>query len=446
MKFFEYLKNRAAGKEIITNSTGNSQGLKLSFGQFTRSGGLTQVGEVPDIPIRKVRDLVKNDSIVKGAIKKTVAKALQNGYHLRGRNERSGEKKLRNLINNGWNYDEHLEQVVTNLALYQNCFVEVLDEDTINLLETTYTQPMTDEFGNVVGYKQTVKSSTQRNLGSTDYPKWAVDEVVHYKMNHFDTNEWSDIDIRAAAKWIYIKRAVQEWIHFVFDKNLVRPTVRVGRETSQKALESIKNSLKELMESPKKPIGFKGDATIGVFFSYAEEAESIHELINLCNSEILTTLQVPPGVFGLGGDKTSGRTDPAEQRNQFNDYVKSIRRTVKVYEEQELFPKIGAPATELHFGIVDMTETRQVFENVRTMRQAQFSNDAIKEYLIDNGVFFDTEEVLKSDEEIAEMSNKELGTGNEGIKGNVSADEAESRERQVEDDASRASMEQQREE
>jgi hypothetical protein len=74
------------------------------------------------------------------------------------------------------------------------------------------------------------------------------------------------------------------------------------------------------------------------------------------------------------------------------------------------------------------------------MRQAQFKEEAIKEYLEAQGIHFDVDDVLMSREEIAQMSNDELGTGNEGIKGNVSSDEAPSRERQSEDDVQRGNQ------
>lgn len=443
---FNYLTERFGGREAVGNSTGGSRGLKLDFTNAFKGRGSTMVGERPKFKIRNAKELLLEDGIVTAAVKKTVNKALIGGYQLRGRNGKSGEQKLKNLIGPGkWNYEEHLQEVISHLVIYQNCFVEVLDDDTINVLEIRFTEPVTDEHGNVIGYKQQVKRSDSTSFvfspnKSKGDVQWPRDEVVHYKQNHYDTNSWSHLDLRSVYKWILIKRAVAEWALWAIDNNMLRPVLGVGNETTKTQIKDLKTMLKKMESNPRKPLVMKGDFQVDVFYDFAEQADSVYDLVNMCNAEILSALQVPPGMFGLSGEKTSGRTDPAEQRNQFNDYVRGIQRTLKVYEENELFPKLGARNVELIFGAIDNAEKRKIFENVRTMRQAQFSNEAIQQYLRENGVFFrGVDNVLKTDEEIAAMSNKDLGTGNEGIKGNVSSDEAESRERQVEDDASRGS-------
>jgi hypothetical protein len=134
----------------------------------------------------------------------------------------------------------------------------------------------------------------------------------------------------------------------------------------------------------------------------------------------------------------SGRSDGAEQREYLNTRVFTIHRLLEDDITYDLFQKINYARVEFVFGILDETVRTRVFENALKMRQAQFTEEAILEYLESQGVVFATEKALLSMEDIMKMTNKQLGTGNEGVKGNKSADAAQSRGRQNSEDVSKA--------
>jgi hypothetical protein len=147
-------------------------------------------------------------------------------------------------------------------------------------------------------------------------------------------------------------------------------------------------------------------------------------------------MNTPP--ISVGQPNESGRSDGAEQRGFLYTRVLALQRVVEI-TMPELFDKSGFKRVHLKFGSLDNKVKKEVFETVQVMRNAQFTEKAIQEYLEAQGVFFETEEVLKKPEEL-DLSNKDVGTGNEGMLGNASADAAQSRQRQGADDLSKANQ------
>lgn len=71
-----------------------------------------------------------------------------------------------------------------------------------------------------------------------------------------------------------------------------------------------------------------------------------------------------------------------------------------------------------------------------------FTDEAIQEYLESEGVNFKTKDIFKDPEELAKLNNKDVGTGNEGMLNNKSADAAQSRQRQDNLEISKANKKQ----
>lgn len=422
-------------------SQAKSRGLKEDWAQTFPTKGIPRrpyLGERPDFGIDKARDLYKEDPVVRAAVKKTVNKVLQTGWRLQPQNDKSGIKKLRNKFKDvsasGLDYDKHLEEVAGNLVLYNNAFVEVIeqaDETYVNLLEPEFMEINTKRNGDVNYYFQDVPVK-----GDQDKPTWQPDEVVHYKLSDFSTNAWARLDLEAIYETLLIKDYIRQWIHWFFKTNQMRAHVRVGENASDDDINKILSDLKAMQSKANVPFPTQGDVQVEKFMEFTDrESTGLRDMLDWCDEQLLILLQVPPVMLGKGDE--SGRSTASELRKQFDGYIKGIRRTISRYEYRELYPKLGAPAVKLKWDTVDSAQHKQIFETVRSMRQAQFKPEAIQEYLESQGVFFDTDSVFFSKEELAQMSNKELGTGNESIKGNISTDEAQSRERQVEEDVQR---------
>jgi len=359
--------------------------------------------------------------------------------------EKSGIGKLRQKMNDqseaGLNYEKHLEEVVGNLVLYNNAFVEVIEEggDTyVNLLEPEYMEINTDLNGDVNFYFQDIVSDDSEDTVEGK-PTWNPDEVVHYKLNHYSTNAWSPVDLEAVHETLLIKDFIREWLHWFFKTHQMRPHIKAGENTSDKEMDQLISDIKQMRQKVDAPFPTNDEVQIDKFQEFTtEEAESVRDIMEWCDEQLLILMQVPPIMLGKGDE--SGRSTAAELRKQFNSYIEAIRRTVSRYERREFFPKLGANAVELKWDTIDNSQHKEIFETVRSMRQAQMKPEAIQEYLEMRGMSFETDDVFFSKEELSQMSNDELGTGNESIKGNTSSDTAQSRERQSEDDVQRGNQ------
>jgi len=432
-------------KEPITEA--NSKGAKEDYETAFPSRPQQQspfFGETPDFSIEKARELYKEDPVVRAAVQKTVNKVLTGGYRLEPKNGKSGIKNLRQKINDrsdaGLDFEKHLEEVVGNLVLYNNAFIEVREvggEKYVNLLEPEFMEIRTAVNGDVKFYYQDVDIGDLTDEVDTR-PTWQPEEVVHIKQAHYTTNAWSPVDLEAVYETLLIKDYVRGWIRWFMETHQMRPHVNVDENTSDKDIKNMLDDLENMRHQVDHPFPTQGDTQIEKLQSYASEAESLHDLLTWCDDQLLMLMQVPPVLLGDNNDTSKGIA--TEMRKQFNDYVKSIQRTVSRYEERELFPKLGAPSVALKWGEADATAHKEIMETVRSMRQAQMTSDAIEEYLEMRGMAFETDQVFKTDEQLARMNNKDLGTGNEGIKGNESADTAQSRERQSENDMQRQSQ------
>jgi hypothetical protein len=423
--------------EIVANE--DSQGYKLDyFNNFSqnKSGNRPYFGETLKFDAKKAAKMVQEDPVVRAEVSSIVDAVIGDGYFLKAQNSRSGKQKLDRILKNN-DYEEYLRNIVANLLIYNNALGEVVRPGTedaqLNVLEMTFTQPNTDDNGDVNYWFQNIPRHAQQNTTSDIDPEWGVDEVVHYKLDSFDTNVLSIPNLRALYETVLIKDYIRQWLHWFFKTNQMRPVISVPENTSKDDVKQLLSDLKNMESKVNAPLPVKGEVQVEKLQSYSEEAESVHELLRWCDEQISILMQAPQ--LALGVSDSSGEANAEKVDKYYRKRVKSIRRVIKRKEENETYDKLldGTSNVALHLGGLEVEDLKIVLETVRTMRQAQFKPEAIEEFLERQGMVFETEDVLFSQEEIMQMSNKDLGTGNEGMKGNVSADEAESRERQPED-------------
>lgn len=193
----------------------------------------------------------------------------------------------------------------------------------------------------------------------------------------------------------------------------------------------------------KKPFITQGKSTAKALYSFAEEGKTIQEVLDWCDSQILMLLQVPP--IAVGKADKSGRSNSVEQFSALNTRIKSIQLALSDLFTYDLLPKLGFEKIRFEFASQDLGVTKQILETVQIMKNAMFTDEAITEFLRTQGIVFSTkvlfkdpvEEAMKmaevtmaTDNNKAGLSNKDVGTGNEGSIGNKSADSAPSRQRQ----------------
>lgn len=410
----------ADSKGVIADYVGymssRERSLKSSFGYSAR------------FDPAKVLKIVRNDPVVRAAIITLVDKVVESGWRLEGVDKRSRnrtlESKLREL-----RFDQLIRKIVFNMVMYNNAFVEIRpNAENLNLLETEFTRITAQDNGDIIGYYQEARGDSKSR------PTWEPDEIAHFKLDDFTTNVWSEPNIEAIYETILIKDAIRVWLRWFFETNQLRPVMSVENVSGIKFKEFI-SYVKSAEQHVGKPIVVEGNLTVSKLQSFADEGKTVLEVLQWCDNQIRMLLQVPPLAVGI--TDTSGRSDGAEQRQYLNTRIYNIQRILEDEITFDLFPKMGWGKVNFRFGVLDETVRTRVFETVQMMRNSMFTEEAIIEYLNSQGVVFETDKPLLSQEDIQQMSNKDLGTGNEGMKGNVSTDAAQSRKRQNEGDLSK---------
>lgn len=417
-------------QEAILNA--DSKGLIQDYFLTTTPSTDGVMGRTPRTKPETALKLVRNDPVVRAAVIKLVDKVVESGWRIQpiNGNKKTRVKELETKLKEV-RFDRLLRKLVFNLVMYNNAFVEIRKKGSVlkelNLLEPEFMRIDAEDNGDILGYYQEVGISTA-------YPRWKPEEIVHFKLDDFTSNVWSEFNIEAIYETVLIKDYVRQWLLWFYKTNQLRPVLAV-EETNSTKMKEFLTYLKFAEANIGKPIPVEGKLTVTTLQDPAVVEWGLN-VISWCNTEIQKLLQVPD--IAVGTSDNGGRADGAEQREYLNTRVFNIHRLLEDDITFDLFTKIGFQKNEFIFGILDETVRTRVFENVQLMRQSQFTEDAIQEYMESQGMVFETDKPLMSQEEIMQMSNKELGTGNEGMKGNKSADAAPSRKRQNAQDVSKA--------
>lgn len=418
-------------KDVITNA--DSKGVIQDYYGLapTSVQDYGILGRTPRFDPIKALKVIRNDPVVRAAAITIVDKVIESGWRIENSEKKPAKEQVTKL--NKLLFDRVLRKLVYNLVLYNNGFLEIVKKrgevSDLNVLETSLMRISAEDNGDVIKYYQELGKPRRTN------PEWLPESIVHYKIDDFTSNVWAESNMESLYETVLIKDYVRQWLTWFFGTNQIRPILNIKDANDTKVSEFL-SYLKSTEKNLSKPLVFQGEATVELLQSFANEGRTVLELLNWLDQQILMLMQVPP--IAIGMPETSGRSNSVEQFQAMNTRVFSIQKCLEDFTTHDLFYRIGLDGYDFEFGVLDETTRTKVFENVQLMRQSQFSDEAIVEYLESQGVVFETDKVLKSPEELAAMSNKQLGTGNEGIKGNKSADAAQSRNRQNQQELSKA--------
>jgi hypothetical protein len=426
-------------QDIISNA--NSKGLVIDYSNQTPTSYGVVVGRQPEFNANTALKIIKNDPTVKAALITLVDKTLESGWKLTGKDTRSFTKDANSKLED-LRFNTVLRQYLFNAFLYNNAFLEIVKKSKgevtdLNVLETTLMQIISEDNGDITGYQQLpvkgIKSS----------PSWTPDKIVHLKVNSISTNVWAESDFQVLYETVLLKDFIRQWLSWFFGTNQMRPVFNFEQPITKEKAADFVSWMKSCEKDLKKPFITQGKSTAKALYSFAEEGKTIQEVLSWCDSQILMLLQVPPIAVGMAD--STGRSNSVEQFSALTTRIKSIQLALSDLFTYDLLPKMGYEKVRFEFTSQDLATSKQIFETVQIMKNSMFTDEAIVEYLQNQGLVFSTTEVFKDpveeakkmsevtmsiDSNKAGLSNKDVGTGNEGSIGNKSADSAPSRQRQ----------------
>lgn len=371
------------------------------------------VGLMPHFSREKALDAIRKDSTVISALSTLVDKALENGHSFRGKNAVSGEKTLKKL-----RFKKLLRQMFYNIFGYQNVFIENVKDGRkqvkeLHILETTQTEPVADEHGDVKGYIQVIPG-----VKSKDLPTWKPDEVTHIAITKLTTSIWGELDLEAVYTSVLIKQYVYAYFGWLFGTNQFKGFFNI-KKASEGQIKEFLSFMKATETDITKPLIAEGEIEYKLLRTF-EDGDTILNLINKCDDNILTLLQVPPIAMGKPGD--SNRSNSDSQESSLITRIRSIQNVCEEAFEEDLFPKIGLEGLELMFNPISKSNVSKLLEDAERMKNMGFFPEQIEKFLVMEGFplkgkLFDPkiEETKKSDDMFQSRQGKQPGEPNKRI-------------------------------
>lgn len=325
-----------------------------------------------------VMDVVRNEPTVKAAIRAIADEMLKNGYLIYSDNKRLKETVEKELKNK-YRFKRFLRQLVMNLLIYQNAFIEIVYKDNrpqeLHLLETTEMQILSDKHGEVIGYKQ----YNVRN-GSADF---SPEECVHISLDNITTNLWGEVDLKTLYKTIALKQFLETFLTNLFRLDKFRDAWRI-KEADDPMVKDFINNLKLAREQVDKELVFRGDIDKIPGKDIKDLAELI-EILNYTRQQILTLLRVPPIIAGIP-DNSNRSNSEVQARKAFDGRVMSLQDEISEELTRELFPLLGWEGAEFYFAPIDKRAEKDDIEIIVALKNIGLDNDSLLQYIRDVGI------------------------------------------------------------
>jgi len=329
-------------------------------------------GLLPKFDRDKVLEDIRTDSTVISAITTLVDKSLENGWRLEGKDKKSNLKtnteKLKEM-----RFNKLLRQILYNIYAYNNAFIENVKDGNgnvkeLHLLETTTTEPLATEHGEIVGYIQNNVKGGQ---------EWTPDQVTHIAVNTLTTGIWGEIDLQSVHTSVLIKQYVMAYIGWLTGTNQLRGFYNI-KDASDNNVKDLISHLRKLETDINKPLVAAGEIEYTLLRDFAE-GSTLLEVMTFCDNNIRTLLQVPP--ISLGQPDSSNRSNSDTQEGSLYTRIKSIFMLVEDSFDYDLFPKIGMGKTHFVFNPVNRIAVSRIIENAMKLKEMNVEDSVMEEYL-----------------------------------------------------------------
>lgn len=407
-------------KELVPVERADSKGLleNYYFGVYTGKG--YPVGYKPAFSIERAIFVIRNEPMVRAAIRAVVDKAMENGYRFEGSN-----KKELDRFKKKWSEIRGEKRILRDgmsmLIPFGNVYVEIIGSSPsalgsnltatpvndisaplptskkefkdLNLLEQKYVWIKSDPHGNLIGYEQYVPDPTfgtqkVEDPGSGNRPFWSPEEVTHIKLDNFTVNLWGEVDIQTLYQTCVIKDFVRQFKDWLFRTNQFRNYFRLSQGAAQQAVVDFISDMKGQENDVTKPIVVQTDSLeVGVIRDL-KDLEQIDKTMEWCDNQILATLGVPPAA--VGKMDTSGRSNSDMQENsRLASRAKALQATFEEAFNNDLNRKCGFQSVTLKFNTLDMKTVNDIMVNAGKMKtELGLKPEVIKSFMEQWGMNF----------------------------------------------------------
>jgi hypothetical protein len=270
--------------------------------------------------------------------------------------------------------------------LFNNVFIEIVKDTDgktkdLNILDTTNVNPIVEPNGDTIKYESTIP-----NPFTGETPSWTKSEIVWIKFGD-RTAGYAPVDMRALWENLLLKSYVQRYVSWLWKTGQYRLIYNFNKASNQD-IEDFLAYGRKIDSEFDIPAIVKGDVKTSLLRDM-RETSSLVELLKYLDSQTLILLRVPP--IDAGIPDASGRSNADAQANNIESTIGSFKKIVEDYINYDLFPKINKSTYLLAFSPINRFAIKQIVGIASELKTLGFSNEALNEFLGDQGIFFKTE-------------------------------------------------------
>jgi hypothetical protein len=338
-----------------------------------------------DFSFDAVLKMIENDPVARGGVNHFIDKCMEGDYSVITRDSHKYDDVFELLLDEKYQFRANiLRKTFLMLKLFNNVFIEIVrdtDNNTkqLNVLDSTNIDVITEPNGDLIKCRSKVP-----DINTGKYVEWLAKDIVWIKMGD-RTQGYAPVDLRALWENLLAKDYMRQYVGWLWKTGQYRVLYNFKNGASDKDVIDFLVYTRRAQDNPSSPIIAKGEMETKLLRDM-KETQSLVELFKYYDGQTLVLLRVPPTDAGM--PDASGRANSDSQSNNFCTSVIGIKKLVEDKINFELFPKIKSGNSLLKFSPCDRFAEKKVFEALQIMKTIGFTNEAMTEYLNDNGMYF----------------------------------------------------------
>lgn len=411
-------KVRPTSKKLVKRANSKQPVRNYNFNAFGSS-------TLPDYSFEAVDTLVDEDPVADGAIQHFIDKVMEGDYNILKKNDFAYDRALENDLRYNHAWDTKIIRRIAKVGkLYKNVFVEIVRGiDGVTPTDYNVLDSLNIDVQMKTNGDPTLYRSKKPDEGTGNYAEWQPKNIIWLKFDAKD-NGWAPVNIKTLYTVLMQKYYINRFVSWAWQTGQYR-VVHNFKTTNDDVIQDFVAYNSKSDTDFTQPF-LAGGEYVHDLLRDMKEIESLTEYLKYLDNQTVINLRVPP--IDAGIPETSGRSNADAQSNNLNTHIKSFKKVVQD-GMNELFKKTNRGTNIFVFAPVDKFEEKLIFENVQMLKGAGMTDQALREYMRDKGIVFETKQLFNKPEEMGTKdpeaapsrqrkpegsANAKIGTGTQG--------------------------------
>lgn len=331
-------------------------------------------------------DMARNDPILFTAIDLTRDLVTFNGFDFTG--DDSKRQKAKDFFLNDLDFDEVMDNVLFQLLVYGDAFLELRYDATGKLaelhpLETSQMEIKYDKHGEITGY-------IQKPTGTTDKKNWiefTTDEVIYFRAYWIGSQVYSYSPFKPIVRSYNARVFGNHYVSEIF-RTLPPEVIYFLKQANKEQRELFVQNLIRAKTNVGSGLIMQGDGVDAKLLQIAFDSGLVNVLEYL-RKEVLTITRVPP--FWVGITDGSNRSTAEAEMIPFETKIRKLQNKIVSKVNKELMPKTEFKDLKFKYNPISLMDEKLIMENAMQMKGIGLTSDDEKNhpiisYLKEHGV------------------------------------------------------------